>query len=371
MTIQVQTLIIVETAAKILEGGLAIAKAMGLPVTTWRTGDPTRSLYKYLATTLASLEGVNAEFIKAGFLSTAEGEWLTVLAWEVYGVPRVEATYADPTVSIVNNGGGNFTFEPGEAIFANSLTDKTYHNNNTVTFSGLGATATFELEADEAGSDSTAGLNEIDLIITSMLGVAITGSTVGIATDEQSDEALKEQCRASLGALSPNGPHDAYEYVARNSTLTGQTGVTRAKSLGSPTGAVTVYIAGPSGPVDGAAVTAVQDAVERWSTPLTANPTVISAAAFNTAATVTISKKPALTQTDDEIESEIESAIVTTFAEVPIGGTDTTVADSILQTAIHNRFPDLLYSVDVEFTPALVLASDEVPVLTTLTVVQS
>ncbi len=371
MTIQVQTLMIVETAAKILEGGLAIAQSMGLPVSTWRTGDPTRSLYKYLATTLASLEGVNAEFIKAGFLSTATGEWLTILAWEVYGVARVEATYADPTVDVVNNGGGNFTFEPGEAIFANTLTDKTYHNTNTVSFSGLGSTATFELEADEAGSDSSAGLDEIDSIVTSMLGVAITSSTAGLATDEQSDEALKEQCRASLGALSPNGPRDAYEFVARNSELTGQTGVTRAKSLGSPTGAVTVYIAGPSGPVDGAAVTAVQEAVERWSTPLTANPTVISAAAFSVAATVTISKKTSLTATEAEVESEVESAIVTTFAEVPIGGTDTTVADSVIQTAIHNRYPDELYSVSVVFTPALVLDADEVPVLSALTVVQS
>jgi phage-related baseplate assembly protein len=371
MTIQVQTLMIVETAAKILEGGLALAKSMGLPVTTWRTGDPTRSLYKYLATTLASLEGVNAEFIKAGFLSTAQGEWLTVLAWEVYGVPRVEATYADPDVSIVNNGGGNFEFAPGEAIFANSLTNKTYHNTNTVVFNGLGATATFELAADEAGSDSSVGVNEIDTIITNMPGVAITGSTVGFANDEQSDDALKEQCRASLGALSPNGPRDAYEYVARNPELTGQTGVTRAKSVGSPIGAVTVYVAGPSGPVDGAAVAAVQEAVERWATPLTANPTVLSAAAFSVAAEVTISKKPTLAATEAEVEDEVESAIVTTFGEVPIGGTDTTVADSVLQAAIHNKYPGQLYSVSVEFDPPLVLAADEVPVLSALTVVQS
>ncbi len=371
MTIAVQTLFVVETAAKILEKGLAVAQMLGLPVTTWRTGDPTRSMYKYLATILSELEGVNAEFIRAGFLSSASGDWLTVLAWEVYGVARTEATFADPDVLIVNNGGGNFEFEPGQAIFSNSVTDKTYHNTNTVTFSGVGATATFELAADEAGSDSTVGINEIDTIISTMPGVVITSSTTGLANDEQSDEALKEQCRASLGALSPNGPRDAYEWVARNSELTGQTGVTRARSIGSPKGYVTVYIAGPSGPVDGAAVTAVQAAEELWATPLTVYPIVVSAAAKTLDATVTLSKKPALTLSESEVESEVENAIVTMFAEVRIGGDDGALAIDLVQSKIHERFPDQLYSAVVDFEPEATFDADEVPVLGTLVVVQS
>jgi hypothetical protein len=372
MTIQVQSLFVVESATKLFDKGLEVAVSMGLPVTTWRTGDPTLSTYKYLATILSQLEGVNAEFIKAGFLSSAEGDWLTVLAWEVYGVERVEATFADPDVSIINNGGGQFEFEPGQAIFKNSITNKTYHNTNTVTFSGVGATATFELEADEEGSDSSVGANEIDEIVSAMDGVAITSSTAGLATDEQSDTALKEQCRASLGALSPNGPGDAYEFVARNPTLTGQTGVTRAKSYGSPTGAVTLYIAGPSGPVDGAAVNAVQDAVERWATPLTANPTVISAAGATINVTVTLAKKPTMTETEAAVESEVENVIVTGFAEVPIGGVSLTMAPSPFESEIHSRFPEQLYSVTVEFSPDDGdLAIDEVPVLGTLTVLQS
>lgn len=346
--IDVRTLFVAETAAKILQVGLGIAQAMGLPVTTWRTGDTTRSLYKFVATVLASLEGVVSEYIRAGFLSTASGDWLTVLAWEVYGVPRNDATYADPTVSVVNTGGGNFTFEPGEASFKNSITGKTYHNTNTVTFSGVGATATFELEADEAGSDSSVGLNEIDEIITAMNGVTITGSTVGLANDEESDEALQDRCRASLGSLSPNGPADAFEYVATTPSYTGQTGVTRAKAVGSTTGAITVYVAGPSGGVDGAAVAAVQEAVERWCTPLCCDPTAVSASTFNVTLAMTIRKSTTLEMSDAEIETAIESAIVALFAATKIGGDGSGHFNtSPITNAVHEAVDGILYVEDV------------------------
>ena len=55
-TIPVTSLFIVKTAAEIFALGREVAQALGLPVTSWRTGDPTRSLYKYLAEVLAILE---------------------------------------------------------------------------------------------------------------------------------------------------------------------------------------------------------------------------------------------------------------------------------------------------------------------------
>jgi hypothetical protein len=86
MSIQVAALIAVQTAAQYLDAGLELAATYGLPVTTWRAGDPTRTLYKFLAESLAERDGVIAEFIKGGWLSLAEGDWLEVLADEVYGV---------------------------------------------------------------------------------------------------------------------------------------------------------------------------------------------------------------------------------------------------------------------------------------------
>jgi hypothetical protein len=56
MTISVLSLFTAETAAKILSSGLEIAQVLGLPVSTWRNGDPTKSLYHYLAEVLAARE---------------------------------------------------------------------------------------------------------------------------------------------------------------------------------------------------------------------------------------------------------------------------------------------------------------------------
>jgi hypothetical protein len=94
MTIHVLQLFAVNSAAHILKTGLEVAAALGVPVETWRAGDPTRSLYHYLAEVLAAHDSILASFVRSGFLSSAieqakeDGnlDWLTVLAKEMYGV---------------------------------------------------------------------------------------------------------------------------------------------------------------------------------------------------------------------------------------------------------------------------------------------
>lgn len=354
----VGALFAVQTAAQFLEFGLGVARIAGLPVDTWRAGDPTRSLYKYLAEALASLDATNAEYIKAGFLSSAAGEWLTVLAWEVYGVERVEATPATPTVTITNNGGGFYPIEPGDLIVRNTVTDQTYRNTNAGTLSA-GATVTFELEADEAGSDGSVAENEIDEIVApALLGCEIVSSTAAVGTDEQSNESLREQCRATTGALSPNGPADAYEYVARNPELTGVSDVTRARTVDdSDTGEVTLYIASPSGAVAGASVTAVQDAIERWATPLCITPTVVSANAVTVNVTSTL-EGPDLPA---DAAALVEARIGALFAAAAISDGSGFVSRSELIAAHHAALPTLRRVVLTAPAADVVLAAGEVP----------
>ncbi len=355
----ITTLFTVETAAKIFSTGLEIASALGLPVTSWRTGDPTRSYYKFLATKLAALDGVSGAYIKAGFLSSATEDWLTVLAFEVYGVERGEATYADPTVTVTNGGGGFYEVEVGDLTFKNSITGKTYHNTSIGTLSA-GATVTFDLIADEAGSDSSASDNEIDELVTVLLGVAIDSSEVGLANDEQSDESLRDQCRASLGALSPNGPADAYEYVALNSTLTGNTSVNRARAFPSTTGSVSLVIASPSGAADAAAIEAVQTAVLRWATPLTVSVETISAEELSVDRTVTVTKDPSLQVDSADLQTSILSAIDDLFAGTKIGGRNGKVSQSEMTSVIHALYPNQL--TEVSGCTQINLTETEVPV---------
>jgi len=290
MTIAVTALFVAETADKILAHGLNIARIVGLPVTSWRTGDPTRSLYLFVAESLETYELKVTEYILSGFRSTWTGDWATVAAKETYNVDRIEADHATPTATLTNGGGGFFEIESeGDLRVKNTSTGKTYHNTSLGTL-GSGDTVTFELIADEAGSDSTTGVDEIDALVTTMGGVVIDSSTAAVASDEETPPELSERCGDTLGALSPDGPPDAYTYVATNSDLTGVTDVKRARSVGNnATGNVTLWLASSNGPVATASVTAVQSAIEQWATPLCITPTAQKGTqvTINTVGTVT------------------------------------------------------------------------------------
>lgn len=334
--INVTALFTAETADKILAKGLQIATSIGLPVSSWRTGDPTRSLYKYLAVKLATTDTTVANLARSAYLSAlvaaakagddAARDWLKITALEVYGVEVQEATYASGQITLFNAGGGFYPVEPNDLTFKSSITGKTYHNTsgprdtngNPVAAITAGSTVVFDFEADEAGSDSTVAEDEIDQMVTTLLGVEITTNTAAVANDEQSPESIEEQCKDSLGALSPNGPLDVYRYVARNSTLTGITTITRAFSVDNENGTVTVYIAGASGTVSGGDVTAVQDALDRWATPncVTATATSASGVTFNIDTTVAYSGSLDHTA----LVAAITSAIAAALAAIDIGG---------------------------------------------------
>lgn len=283
------SMLVVQTAAQILDLGLEVAESVGLPVTTWRVGDPTRSLYIYLARVLASLEEQNASYIASGFLRTAEGDFLKLHAEDTFGVTLDEATYATPTVTITNTGTRRYELDAGDIVARSSATGKTYHSTESGVWVG-GTTLPIAFTADEAGSDSSVGVDEIDEFVTVFLGLEITGSTAAVGVDEQDDDSIKQDCEDSRGSLSPSGPADAYNWVVKNSELTGSTEITRAETFDdSDEFDVVVYVAGGAGPVSAEALELAQDAVESWATPLCATPTVTNATALPTVLTANFS----------------------------------------------------------------------------------
>lgn len=376
MNLSVLALFVAQTADSILSLGLSLALTLGLPVSSWRTGDPTRSLYKYLAVKLANVDGVVAELAKSAFLSTASGDWLKILALEVYGVTAQDATFATGQVTLVNGGGGYYPREAGDLAFKSSITGKTYHSTSAgILNSGPGTTLTVDFVADEAGSDSTLAPDELDTMVTTLLGVTIQSSTQAIGLDDQDEDSIRTQCKDSLGALSPNGPADAYRYVARNSDLTGITTITRALAVpdaGALT--VTVYVAGAGGSVTPTEVTAVQRALDAWATPLTVTATAVSASGVTVNMTMTVAYSGGLS--DADLTTKIRAQLTAALAAINIGGSALTtggsgVPRSALIAAIFKAAPEIT-AVDLT-VPAgdTALLSNQVPVLgsTTVTVV--
>lgn len=357
----VAALIAVRTASAIYTTGLGVATGLGVDTTTWRTGDPTRSTYKFLAEVLAEHDGYVADYIRAGFLSTAFGDWLKILAVEVYGVTPAEATFATSQVTIKNNGGGTYPIGARDLTFKSSLSGKTYHNVSATVTLSPGVQITVDVEADEAGSDSSAGVDEIDQLVTTKLGVDILGSTAAVGIDAQSDDSIKADCTASLGALSPNGPPDAYRYVATRSQLTGVQDVTRAVATPDAVNmTVTVYLASPSGPVAGASVTAVQSAIERWATPLCVTPTAVNSVADTIAVTLSVSGSGV----PGDVTARITAALGELFAGLPVGSTGGYDIDpTTITTCVRNAVPQI--TAIPSYTPSTPthVAEGHVPVL--------
>ncbi len=367
MTISISALYSVETYERLLSRGLEIAAAIGLPVTTWRAGDPTKSLYQFLAEILANYSEQNAEYIKGGFLSVATGDWLKVLALEVYGVEAPEASYATPTVEIENEGGAYYEIDAGDLTFKASSTDKTYHNTDGGALAA-GATLTLNLIADEPGADSSVADDEIDELVTTLLGVVVNGSTAATAVDEASTQEIRDLCLDTLGALSPSGPADAYEYVCKNSDLTGVFDITRAKTIDdSDEGEVTIYVASATGAVAGDSVTAAQNAVEEWATPLCITPTVTN----GTALPIDVTLQIAGANLPAEYSELIESAIVSLFASINFGETISlsSIVSAVHQLLVDNGASGVAVTLVAPASP-VVLANNQVPTLDDLAVTE-
>lgn len=349
------TMIAQETKAQIYARGLAVATALGIDTTSWVAGDPTRSTYWFLSEILSILEYQVAGYVASGFLDYATGDWLTVLAAQLFGVTRVGATYASTSVTLTNGGGGLYVLAAGDVTVKSSTSGKTYTNTSGGTLaSGPGTTLALDFTADESGTASSALATEIDTLVTGLLGVTCSNATAALGQDAELDAPLRDRCRAKLGMLSPNGPTDAYNFVVRDPTLTLVTDITRSRTIAdSTTGDVTVYVGGVGGPVAGASVTAAQSAIELYATPLCITPTVVNCSALGFAIAYSVWLYASVGETDTAIKAKIAADLTTMFAERPIGGdiiapaTTGALYQSLIAATIRASYPAHVFRVSV------------------------
>lgn len=333
--VQLSTLLAKAGKEAIYKTALFIAETVGLPVTTWQAGDPTRSLFHLESELLATLEDIVIGYVRSGFLDYAAelaeaGDddsskvWLKLLAKQVFNVDVPAATAATTDVVLTNTGKRFYPdIEAGDLTFKSTITGKTYHNTSGGTLaSGPGTVLTVSVEADEVGSASTAGAGEIDTLVTGeMLGVTCTNPIAAVGTDEQAPATTVQQCRDKLGSLSPNGPKEAYAYVARNADLSGTNAVTRVRVYGdSDTGDVSVYLASGSGGVTEPVRALVEAAILKWATPICITPTVLAAVNVTVPIAYTLWLYKSVNKTVAQVAAEVQLALSNMFANRPIGG---------------------------------------------------
>jgi len=342
----------------------AAIETRGASTTSWKSGAVIRTMIRGLAIVLAAFSTLQGQIANMGFLELSVGDWLTLVAHHVYGVERIAGTFASGSVTMVNAAGGVFSGAAGDLIFLDSTTEKTYRN--TAAYS-LGAMATISVavEAVEIGTDSNAIAGEIDALVTTLSGVTVSNAAAVVGTDEETDAALRTRCSEKLGSLSPNGPADAYAYVARSAVQAdGVTaiGVTRVLTVPDGIGGVDVYLATAAGGVTGTVgdlasdLGAVDDAIQTLAVPLAITARVQTATAQAVAVTYELWVRDSSGLTADLIEVEVAAALLAYITDQPIGGAVITTAPgyvyrSALETVIGAAVPGVVIKVSVT-TPA-------------------
>jgi uncharacterized phage protein gp47/JayE len=363
------------TRDQVKESMYRLLTAAGLQVTSWQEGGVARTIIAVCAAIFAGFTEVIALAIRANFLDLAEGIWLTLLAYYVYGVTRIEATFASGQVTLVNAGGGVYTFEPNEFFCRNPTTDAHYTNVSAFTL-GAGQTLTIDVRAVEAGAGGTSSAGQISSLVTAMLSVTVSNATALVGRNQESDPALRQRCRDALGSLSPNGPEAAYVYWAKSATRADGTTVDVNRvwvSKSSSTGQVRVIVASPSGAVPGTIgdlttdLGAVNHAIQTKVVPLVVTCTVESAVPVEIAVTGTAWVMAAANLSNSAWQESFEHEVDAYLSEAPIGGYVLTSAPGhIHRNALIGVVERVSKSV-VKFDPSLpagdvALAEGEVPV---------
>lgn len=316
------SLIVTEARDRVFDRMVTIASALGLPTESWQAGDPERATFYAEAGEIARLDTGAAAAIAGGFLRLAQGAWKKLVAYHVYNVEAEEAQFATCTVTLTNATTTNYgTIAVGDLIARNSTSGATYRNTTSGTLAGLG-TLSLDMEAEEAGSDGTSGVGDIDELVTALPGVTVTNTTAAVGVDEETAAALEARCLAKLGSLSPNGPSGAYEYVATTQSLNGGAAVNRVAVVDSVAddGECTVYVAGPAGAVSGGDVILVEDALETYAIPIGFRANVASATGVTVNVTCTVYVYDTIGRDAAELETELEALLTTTIGARPIGG---------------------------------------------------
>lgn len=310
--------------------------AKGVSTTSWKTGSPARTLIVAFAFVMSGFSKLTAEIAKSGFLELATVDWLTAVAKYVYGVTRDTGAFATGNVKFTNTAGGVYSGVAGDLVAINPTTGKTYRNTAAYSIAagsvGTPTIVQIAFQAIELGTASTSTPNTITQLVTTLSGVAVTNDNALVGRDAESDVALRTRCNEKIGTLSPNGPRDAYSFVARSAKKADgvtSVGVTRVRVVADGSGNVTVYVANASGPISGSAgdpatdLGAVNDAIQKLAAPLGVTATVISATAKSIGVTYQLWVQNTSGLTDAQLTAAVADKLTTYLTTIPIGGLNT------------------------------------------------
>ncbi len=353
---------------------LEIADAQGQPTTSWQTGQPLLTMMTTAAQKLADLSEVTVDIAKGGFGDLLPSDaWADLWAQSRFDVTRVPAAEATGLVDISNASLTQYDLDPGDLIIAHTTTGKTYRNVDTISILPSVGLADVSIAADEPGIASNAAPAAITTVVSSLVGVTVTNPLSVLGTDQETTTALVARARSKLGALSPMGPKDAYDYIARSPEFSDTSSpITRSRTVSSvTTGNLSVYLATATGAPTAPDVAIVQDAIDTYAEPWGTTATAIAATPHTIAVTYQVWVSGSQL-TAAQIETSIGDALAAWFASLDLGGyvippdTGAVYVDSLAQVIGQSTVGILRVSVTLP-AATVVLTPDEVAELGTVT----
>lgn len=356
--ISLAQLLTATTTTQATQAILDTATLLGFNVTSWQNNRAGRTLIAILATIYSAFTVTAVLFAAGGgFLSTAIGGWLRLLAFELFGVSWNPASVATGFVTLTSTAGVPYTFSPGGLTFTNPTTQISYTNSYDAGIYGAlpglatllaGSTLVIPINALAPGSGSNANGGTISVMSPALLGVTVTNVNPIVGTDDESDVALRSRCDAKKGALAPAGAAGAYAYWAQSIRLDSAGNplypppvsdqaaydagvpldVNRVKvSLNNPNGQVFVYLGGSGGAATALVTSTVDYALQTYIVPdgITETTGVMSGLGCNvTSISIAYAAEmdPAFGVSIADATAAIETALATYFGDPlrnPIG----------------------------------------------------
>lgn len=325
MSLSFSDLITPDTAAQSLDALLAFLESAGFPTTSWQDGSVPKTLVEGEADAYADLSTLIALIARGGYLDTAEGDWLTLLAQDFYAIERSAAVATLGTFRLTDGGGGPHTFLAGELIVT-SANGLRYRNTTGGTLN-VSSTLDVLFEAEATGAAYNIVSNATLTLTTSLPTVTVSnpGGVGGWITRQganaEGDASLRLRCKARWpGTTYMLSTAATYEAAA----LTASAEVTRVKVFPNnpEPGQVKIVVAGTSGAVSAGAVTDVTTYITD-RLPLCVNASISSAANVSVPIVAELQCEAAYAGT---VQAQAEAALAALQASLAIGGTVYTAA---------------------------------------------
>lgn len=244
---------------------LEFLRLRGFPVGAWQTTSFLRYFVETEADSFSDVNGVVAKIAAGGFLKLSSGDWLSLVAENVFDEVRKPAVFAEGTATLADVGNvGPVTYDVGALWVTTAGRELRFANSAAITLP-LGGSVTIYLRAEAAGEGYNVGNGAIDTFVSVTPGLTVSNPAGASGTwltvqgvDVEGDDALKQRCIDKWGLLGSGATDGAYRYWSSSASPE----ITKVRAYSPGGGSVRVVVSGPSGPVSAAALGAAAALVE-------------------------------------------------------------------------------------------------------------